>query len=423
MIQGMKQGMVASPAMQLSMRALQANQTELQELIAEALAKNPALEELQPEPEPQDTTYTARREFAMESLSATPTLAQHLEEQIRQSGLPPKIEAAALQMIPWLNQHGFFAESPATVQQELGINNKLFQQARYAIQDLEPAGVGAEDLRESLMIQLERLGESTGLPMQLLRQHWDALVRHRYADIAKALDIDESAAEMAARRIARLNPDPGSGFSRAELHTISPDIEVQQDGDKLLVTLTKEASPRLALSAEYREMMAQHADKAEVRQFLSGCFREGRELIRALGERQTTLLAVAKAIVERQQNFFLHKNAPLTPLKMEAIAADTQLHVSTVSRAVRGKYLKCSRGVFELRAFFSTAISATEDVSADAAKQKIKELIEEESPRHPLTDSKLEALLQEQGITLARRTIAKYREQLKILPASLRKRR
>lgn len=423
MIQGMKQGMVASPAMQLSMRALQANQTELQELIAEALAKNPALEELQPEPEPQDTTYTARREFAMESLSATPTLAQHLEEQIRQSGLPPKIEAAALQMIPWLNQHGFFAESPATVQQELGINNKLFQQARYAIQDLEPAGVGAEDLRESLMIQLERLGESTGLPMQLLRQHWDALVRHRYADIAKALDIDESAAEMAARRIARLNPDPGSGFSRAELHTISPDIEVQQDGDKLLVTLTKEASPRLALSAEYREMMAQHADKAEVRQFLSGCFREGRELIRALGERQTTLLAVAKAIVERQQNFFLHKNAPLTPLKMEAIAADTQLHVSTVSRAVRGKYLKCSRGVFELRAFFSTAISATEDVSADAAKQKIRELIEEESPRHPLTDSKLEALLQEQGITLARRTIAKYREQLKILPASLRKRR
>lgn len=423
MIQGMKQGMVASPAMQLSMRALQANQAELQELIAEALAKNPALEELHPEPEPQDTTYTARRDFAMESLSATPTLAEHLEEQIRQSGLAPKIEAAALQMIPWLNQHGFFAESPATVQQELGLSNKLFQQARYAIQDLEPAGVGAEDLRESLIIQLERLGESTGLPMQLLRLHWDALVRHRYADIAKALDIDSATAEMAARRIARLNPDPGSGFSRAELHTISPDIEVQQDGDKLLVTLTKEASPRLALSAEYREMMAQHADKAEVRQFLSRCFREGRELLRALGERQTTLLAVAKAIVKRQQNFFLHKNAPLTPLKMEAIAADTQLHVSTVSRAVRCKYLKCSRGVFELRAFFSTAISATEAVSADAAKQKIKELIAAESPQHPLSDTKLEALLQEQGITLARRTIAKYREQLKILPASLRKRR
>lgn len=423
MIQGMKQGMVASPAMQLSMRALQANQAELQELIAEALAKNPALEELHPEPEPQDTAYTARRDFAMESLSATPTLAEHLEEQIRQSGLAPKIEAAALQMIPWLNQHGFFAESPATVQQELGLSNKLFQQARYAIQDLEPAGVGAADLRESLMIQLERLGENGGLPMQLLRMHWEDLVRHRYADIAKALDIDSATAEMAARRIARLNPDPGSGFSRAELHTISPDIEVQQDGDKLLVSLTKETSPQLALSAEYREMMAQHADKAEVRQFLSRCFREGRELIRALGERQTTLLAVAKAIVKRQQNFFLHKNAPLTPLKMEAIAADTQLHVSTVSRAVRGKYLKCSRGVFELRAFFSTAISATEAVSADAAKQKIRELIEEESPRHPLTDSKLEVLLHEQGITLARRTIAKYREQLKILPASLRKRR
>ncbi len=423
MIQGMKQGMVASPAMQLSMRALQANQAELQELIAEAIAKNPALEEIAPEPEPQDTAYTAHREFAMESLSATPTLAEHLEEQIRQSGLAPKVEAAALQMIPWLNQHGFFAESPATVQQELGLSNRLFQQALYAIQDLEPVGVGAADLRESLMIQLEHLGESGGLPMQLLRLHWDALVRHRYADIAKDLGIDEAMAEMAARRIARLNPDPGSGFSRAELHTISPDIEVQQDGDKLLVTLTKETSPQLTLSAEYREMMAQHADKAEVRQFLSRCFREGRELIRALGERQANLLAVAKAIVEHQQNFFLHNNAPLTPLKMEAIAADTGLHVSTVSRAVRGKYLKCNRGVFELRAFFSTAISATEEVSADAVKQKIRELIAAESPQTPLTDNKLVTLLQEMGITLARRTIAKYREQLKILPAPLRKRR
>ena len=424
MIQGMKQGMVATPAMQLSMRALQANQTELQELIAEALAANPALEEVREDElaEEQDASLLARRDFVLDSLSSTQTLADYLEEQIRRSGLPAKTESAALQIIPWLNQHGFFAEPPAVVQGETGLSDKVFQQARRAICDCDPAGVGAEDLRESLIIQLTRLGESKGLPIKLLRFHWDALVRHRYADIAKALDIEEEAAELAARRIARLNPDPGSGFSRAELLVVTPDIEVTLVDNELQVTLTKETTPQMALSAEYREMMAAHADKAEVRQYLSRCFRDGREFIRALNDRYTTMLAVAEAIVQAQQPFFRQKGSPLLPLKMEDIAQTTGLHISTVSRAVRGKYLKCASGVFELRSFFSVAVSS-DDVSADEVKQLIRGLILAEDPVHPLSDAKLETLLQEQNIHIARRTIAKYREQLKILPASLRKKR
>lgn len=412
--------MAATPAMQMMLHALQANQTELEEIINKALAANPALEKAEPTPskEPVDYRATQRRDFAMQSISSTQTLAEFLEEQIRQNDLSPKVKQAALQIIPYLNEHGFFADPLSIVQQELGLDDKLFQQARRAICDADPSGVGAVDIRESLILQLKRLGEHKGLPMQLLKNHWDALIRHRYADIADALDIDEEAAELAARRIARLNPDPGSGFSQAELNVISPDILVEEDAGELKVSLTQEASPQLVLSAEYREMMAEHADKAEVRQFLSKCFREGRELIRALSDRNTTLLSVAEAIVRIQHHFFRVKNAALIPMRLEDVAGATGLHVSTVSRAVRGKYLQCRRGVFELKALFTTGIN---DVSADAIKQKIRALIAAEDAEQPLSDAEIEAQLSAEGINIARRTIAKYRDAMKILPASLRK--
>ena len=421
MIQGMRQSMAATPAMQMMLHALQANQTELEEIINKALAANPALEKAElPPTEQADYRATERRDFAMQSLSSTQTLAEFLEEQIRQNDLPTKVEQAALQIIPYLNRHGFFSESPQVVQQELGLDDKLFHQARRAIYEADPAGVGAVDIRESLILQLKRLGENKGLPMLLLKNHWESLIRHRYADIARALDIDEQSAEAAAGRIARLNPDPGSGFSQAELNIISPDILVEEEEDELKVSLTREASPQLVLSAEYREMMAEHADKAEVRQFLSKCFREGREIIRALSDRHTTLLTVAECITDIQEDFFKKKSASLKPMRLEDVASVTGLHVSTVSRAVRGKYLQCRRGVFELKSLFTSAVH--DDVSADAVKKKIRELIAAEDSTHPLSDADIERQLTEAGMPVARRTIAKYRDGMKILPASLRKR-
>ena len=171
-------------------------------------------------------------------------------------------------------------------------------------------------------------------------------------------------------------------------------------------------------------MMAEQADKPEVRQYLSRCFKEGRELIRAIAERQSTILAVAQAVVARQQELFRKGRAELRPMRMEDVAADTGLNVSTVSRAVSGKYLRCSHGVYALRSFFAAALPAGEDdaVSADAVQQQILRLVQAEDPAHPLSDAALEAALAEQGITVARRTIAKYREKLKILPTNLRRR-
>lgn len=430
MQQGMKQNMAATAAVQMFMRALQANNAELCELTSQALAANPALEEIQQRPEEespfsyapgQDKAATQRHERFLESLTEQETLSSHLEAQIRRSALPPETESAALAIIPYLNKHGFFAEQPQQVAQELGLESRVFRKAVQALQDLEPAGVGAADLRESLILQLRRKGEHGGIPMQLLRHHWDDLVRHRYAEAARALEVDEEAVALAARRIRRLNPDPGSGFARTELQIITPDVLVTYEAGELIVSLTNEGVPRLALSSAYREMMVERADNPELRSYLSRCFREGRELIRAINDRQQTILSVAKAIVARQQEFFLRGPEHLSPLRMETVAADLGISTSTVSRAVRGKYLRCRHGVFELRRFFSTAINETE--SAGSVQARIRQLVAAENPLSPLSDAEIATALSGEGIPVARRTIAKYREQLRILPANLRKRK
>lgn len=431
--QGMRQNMVATAAMQLFMRTLQATNMELSQMAAQAVTANPALEEEPPQEEgdteysPLDAEATARHDFFMESLTETPTLSSHLEEQIRRSALPPAVEKAALLLLEHLDAHGRFTDDPQQTAQEAGIPAEVYTAALRAVQDLDPAGVGAVDLRESLMLQLKRLGETDGLPMQLLTTHWEELVRHRYAEAAKALGCTEAEAERAARRIARLNPDPGSGFAAAEQTVMVPDIVVDYDRtrDELSVRLTGENVPRLTLSAEYREMMAEQADNETLRRYLSRCFREGRELIRAIADRQETILKTAMAIVTRQRDFFTLGRHALRPLKMEDIAGDISAGISTVSRAVNGKYLRCSHGVYELRSFFSAALATAEEgesTTAAAVQAKIRQLVEAEDARKPLSDAKLEAALRAEGIIVARRTIAKYREQMKILPASLRKR-
>lgn len=428
MQQGMRQSMMATAAMQLFMRALQASGMELTELISQALASNPTLEELPPPAEEaaSDSGATQRHDFFMESLTEQKSLHSFLEEQIHQSALPPAEEQAALALIPYLDHRGFFAEPPQQVAKELGLTEKIFRRALHILQDLEPAGVGAADLRESLILQLQRLGEQGGIPMRLLQQRWEDLVRHRYAEAARALNLEEEAVRLAACRIARLNPDPGSGFSRAELNVITPDILVETKGEEISVTLTGQKIPRLTLSSDYRDMMAERADNPELRRYLSRCFREGRELIKALQDRQSTILAVAKAITLRQKDFFLRGPSCLHPLKMEEIAADTGLSVSTISRACRGKYLKCPHGVYELRSFFTGSLpmdGEQEGLSAGNIQARLRALVNSEDPAKPLSDARLETLLAAEGISVARRTIAKYREQMKILPASLRRRR
>lgn len=430
MQQGMKQGMVATAAMQQFMHALQATNMELRTMATQAMAANPALEELPPpedEEQPElspDEAAARHHDFLLNSLTEAPSLQAHLEEQIHRSALPAKVEAAALELVQHLDERGYFADAPADIATQNAWSTSLLHKALQAVQDLDPAGVGAVDLRESLVLQLRREGEQNTLAMLLLQNHWQSLVQHRYADAARELGETEWAVAGAARRIAQLNPDPGSAFEHADHSVIEPDVLVTRRGNELEVTLTDANVPRLALSAAYREMMAEQADKPEVRRYLSRCFSEGREFIRAIEQRQSTILQVAQQLVQHQRGFFLHGPAELAPLRMEQLADATGLHTSTISRAVNGKYLKCAHGVFELRHFFTTALPTGEAsaISPEAVQARIRDLIAQEDPRHPLSDAKIEQLLNASGITVARRTIAKYRDLLRILPANLRKR-
>ncbi len=447
--QGMRQSMVATASMQLFMKALQATRAELSQMAVQALTSNPALEEI-PAPLgeisaehdslsspvsvsgggsgadfPVDSEAGRRHDFLMDSLCDEPSLLSHLEEQIRQSALPPEVENAALLLIQHLDERGYLDMSPEQLSREEHLPRQTVLQALHTVQDLDPPGVGASDLRESLMLQLQRLGEEKSLAMTLLRHHWEELIRHRYAEAARTLHREEDEVAAAAQRIARLNPDPGSSFSRTERHVIVPDLLVTREGEELTVSLTEVGIPRLALSSAYRDMMAEHADKPELRRYLSRCFREGRELIRALQERQQTILNIARALVVRQREFFLRGPGALVPLRMEEVAADTGYHTSTISRACRGKYLRCDYGVRELRSFFTTSLPTEggEGVSSDVIRNRIREYVKQENPASPLSDTRLESALAAEGIRVARRTIAKYREQMHILPASLRRRR
>lgn len=439
MEQGLRMGMVATASMQWYMRALQATNMELRQMVGEVMKANPALEEVEVRHDvgeagedgegagAVDYDATRRHGEFMEGLAEEETLGGHLEEELRQSGLPAAVESAALTLVQYLDGHGYFEEPPAEIARREGMEDAVFRAALGALQELDPAGVGACGLQESLLIQLRRAGGPETSPVvRLVREQWDALVRHRYADAARALGVPEETVVAAAYRVSRLNPDPGSGFAQTERNVIEPDLVVEPDERGVYAArLTNENVPHLELSAEYREMMAEQADKPEVRQYLSRCFKEGREVIRAIAERQSTILAVAQAVVGRQQAFFSRGRGGLLPLRMEDVAGDTGLSVSTVSRAVSGKYLRCRHGVYALRSFFTASLpSGGEDtVSADAVQQQILRLVQQEDPAHPLSDAALEAALAEQGIAVARRTIAKYREKLKILPTNLRRRR
>lgn len=440
---GMAQSMVAGASLQLFMRVLQSSTMGLEQLVRRAMASNPVLEEEPPAEKafadedgwedglPADADAGRRHDYVLDSLYALPSLHEHLKGQVRRSGIDPSLEQAALLLIDELDARGFFEEDPQKAAKRLGISGGLLKRALAVVHDLEPAGVGARDLRDSLSIQLAQAGESNGLAARLVATCWEDLVRHRYESAAKLLSVSEDEVRQAALRIARLNPDPGASFAREDHAAIAPDLLVRTGRNGTLEVVPAEGNlPRLRIDATYQEMLAEHADNREVRAYLSRCFREGRELMKAIADRRTTILAVGRAIVERQKEFFLRGPGALHPLKMEEVAADAGVHVSTVSRAVNNKYLLCTWGLFELRSFFQSALQGKkardgeegEGMAAGAVQARIRSLIEGENPAKPLSDARMEALLAKEGIAVARRTIAKYREQMKILPASLRKR-
>jgi RNA polymerase sigma-54 factor len=291
------------------------------------------------------------------------------------------------------------------------------------IQTFDPPGVAARDLRECLMLQMERSGQQGTLEYRIVNEFMEALGKRRIPEIARGTGTEVDAVQEALERIARLEPRPGRAYLPDNDQYVLPEVFVQKSGDEYAVTTNNEHIPHLRISNTYKDLMSQSGNTSEVRNYIREKIRAGKFLIKSLHQRQQTILNIAKEIVTRQREFMEHGVAGLKPLTMVQIARAVNVHETTVSRAVSGKYMQTPQGTFEMKYFFTAGIQTADgaDLSNTTVKDMIAEIFKKEDATKPLSDQEVVRMLTEKGIAIARRTVAKYRTELNILPSNLRK--
>jgi RNA polymerase sigma-54 factor len=293
------------------------------------------------------------------------------------------------------------------------------------IQRLDPAGVGARDLRECLIIQLREAANTESLTYRLVAEAFADLIAHRWNDLAKRFGVEPAKVQAAADGLARFDPKPGLKYSDRNDGYIIPDLIVEKIGDRYQVFLNDTGMPRLRLSRAYQEVARDKKKLTpENREFIASKMNSANWMIQAIEQRRQTMLKVMNFIVDRQRDFFEKGVEYLKPLTLREVAEVINMHESTVSRVTNEKYVQTPRGVLPLKFFFSSALSTSsgEDASARSIRAKLQKMVGDEKSAKPLTDQQIVHLFQEQGIQIARRTVAKYRDQLGILPARMRKR-
>jgi RNA polymerase sigma-54 factor len=296
------------------------------------------------------------------------------------------------------------------------------------IQRLDPSGTGARDLRECLLIQLVELADTDSLTYRLVFEAFPDLIAHRWNDLAKRFGVEPAAVQSAADQLSRLDPKPGLKYSEQSDGYIIPDLIVEKiggAGGRYQVFLNDTGMPRLRLSRSYQEIARDKKKMTpENREFIASKMNSANWMIQAIEQRRQTMLKVMNFIVDRQRDFFEKGIEYLKPLTLREVAEVINMHESTVSRVTNEKYVQTPRGVLPLKFFFSSALSTAsgEDASARSIRAKLEKMVSEENSARPLTDQQIVHLFQEQGIQIARRTVAKYRDQLGILPARMRKR-
>jgi RNA polymerase sigma-54 factor len=293
------------------------------------------------------------------------------------------------------------------------------------VQRLDPSGTGARDLRECLLIQLVELADTESLTYRLVNEAFPDLIAHRWNDLAKRFSVEPAAVQAAADQLSRLDPKPGLKYSEQSDGYIIPDLIVEKIGGRYQVFLNDTGMPRLRLSRSYQEIARDKKKMTpENREFIASKMNSANWMIQAIEQRRQTMLKVMNFIVDRQRDFFEKGIEYLKPLTLREVAEVINMHESTVSRVTNEKYVQTPRGVLPLKFFFSSALSTAsgEDASARSIRAKLEKMVSEEDTAKPLTDQQIVHLFQEQGIQIARRTVAKYRDQLGILPARMRKR-
>jgi RNA polymerase sigma-54 factor len=364
-----------------------------------------------------------RRQFVLDSITAEMSLAQHLVEQARDTALTPEQLDIAELIIGNIDDFGYLTTSVEELAASASRPADKISEVLKVIQGLEPVGVGARNLRECLLIQLERAGQQDTLEYLIVRDYMDALGKRRIPEIARGTGRSVDDVQAAIGRIGQLDPRPGRAFLPVVEQYVAPEVFVQKNGEDYTVTTNDEQIPHLRISNLYKDIMSQGGDNAEVKNYIREKIRAGKFLIKSLHQRQQTIANIGREIVKRQREFMDKGVAHLKPMTMSQVAEVVGVHETTVSRAVSGKYMETPQGVFEMKYFFTAGLQTAsgQNVSNTSVKDMIAEIFKNENTGRPLSDQEVVKMLTEKGITIARRTVAKYRDELGILPSNLRK--
>jgi RNA polymerase sigma-54 factor len=456
----LKQRVTLSPQVYQGLSILAMPVAELQQLIEVEMLENPVLEVDETESEPlegeeptQDSgeeerswdewlemyedmdqiVTTAPRDPNAEDtntdefVGGVQTFDAYLLDQLSLLDVSDEIEHAARAVIGSLDDDGFFRGSLQEVAGLVGVTLSDAEAGLNAVQQLDPPGVGARDLTEALCLQLDFLGIDEPLLMRIVREFLDDVASNHFRRIARAIRVDEAEVRRLVEVLRVLNPRPAGAFSPGPSPGyIVPDVTLRRFDDEWLIVPNNEALPTLRVSPRYRSMLksGSSADD-ETRTYLKDKIRSAESFIKNVDRRKDTVSRITEIIIETQRDFFDDGKGPLRPLRLEDVAVEIGVHLSTVSRGVTGKYMATPYGLFELKHFFSGGYrtSSGMDVAATTIKQRLRDLVKEEDIAKPLSDQRLAEILGDDGVKVARRTVAKYREELGIDPSWARRRR
>lgn len=364
------------------------------------------------------------KSFMENSLSGQTTLFGHLMMQARETFSTESEQAMAEAIIGNFDHSGFFEESLAELALLNNFDEKELTHVLEEIQHFEPFGIGARNLQESLMFQLKGRGKEDTIAYRIIAEHYEDLLHNRIPQIQKALGCSSKEVMQAVENeIAKLELHPSSSFNSSITVTIVPDATVYQEEDKLVVSINDDPLPQLCFNRRYLRMLDDPSQPLETRNFIKQKILSAQWFFQNIHQRNSTLERIAQSLAKRQYSFFSQPNGQLVPLTMKMLAEELSLHESTIARAVANKYLHTPRGLFPLRFFFTNAYQSKEgeDLSSATVREKLQALIKSEDKQKPLSDEALSIMLQAQGISCARRTIAKYRRALEIGNAHQRK--
>jgi len=373
---------------------------------------------------PYTSEDARRRQHFFDSLTAPSSFQADLLEQARQVEEDPVVLEALEFVLGSMDDAGLLTASPSDLALMARVPLAIVQQAVTLLRGLDPPGLGAQSIQECLLLQLQRKGLGQSLAARIIQRQWQPLLRRRIPEIARALRVGVREVEAAIEVISGLDPAPARQFAEQTNQVIEPDVTVEKDEHgEWQVTLNNNFIPRLRISPEYKELLAKGRLAGKDRDYLQNLFRSGRFLISAIEQRQQTIERITRKLLEFQADFFEKGRAHLRPLTMSQVADSVGVHETTVSRAIASKYIRTPHGVFEMKFFFTPGYQGEDgrEVSNKSVKDRIARIIASETPRKPLSDQKVVEILKGDGITIARRTVAKYREELGILPTNLRR--